>query len=132
MEQYKINLLKLAAKYGINDLLLWSEELDFSIMCSDAFFYATADDEDISSQEDVDLLEQCIKDCLNVGDGLGELRGPLLYVAKKRKMRPLLDIYTHIPKKVCSMLDACGPERENRNLFAELKEGLNELENQRT
>ena len=49
MEQFKINLLKLAAKYDIKDTLLWSEELDFSIMCSDAFFYATADAEDVLS-----------------------------------------------------------------------------------
>lgn len=131
MEQYKINLLKLAAKYGINDLLLWNEELEFSIMCSDAFFYATADDEEVLSQEDVDLLEQCIKECLNVGDGLGELRGTLLYVAKKRKMRPLLDIYTHIPKAVQELLNACGPDRENRNLLSELKEGIDELEKRR-
>lgn len=89
MEQFKINLLKLAAKYDIKDTLLWSEELDFSIMCSDSFFYATADAEDVLSQKDVDLLEQCIKDCLNAKDGLGELHGTLLYVAKKRKMRPL-------------------------------------------
>jgi len=112
MEQFKINLLKLAAKYDIKDTLLWSEELDFSIMCSDAFFYATADAEDVLSQEDVDLLEQCIKDCLNAKDGLGELRGTLLYVAKKRKMRPLPDIYTHISKVVQELLNACGTERK--------------------
>ena len=127
MEQFKINLLKLAAKYDIKDTLLWSEELDFSIMCSDAFFYATADAEDVHSQEDVDLLEQCIKDCLKAKDGLGELRGTLLYVAKKRKMRPLLDIYTHIPKAVQELLNACGPDRENRNLLSELKEGIDKL-----
>jgi len=127
MEQYKINLLKLAAKYDIKDTLLWSEELDFSIMCSDAFFYAAADAEDVLSQEDVDLLEQCIKDCLDTGDRLGELHGTLLYVAKKRKMRPLPDIYTHIPKAVQELLNACGPDRENRNLFSELKEGIDKL-----
>ena len=113
MEQFKINLLKLAAKYDIKDTLLWSEELDFSIMCSDAFFYATADAEDVLSQEDVDLLEQCVEDCLELDNGLGEVYGPLLYVAKKRKMRPLLDIYTHIPKAVQELLNACGPERES-------------------
>lgn len=127
MEQFKINLLKLAAKYDIKDTLLWSEELDFSIMCSDAFFYATADAEDVLSQEDVDLLEQCIKDCLELDRGLGEVYSTLLYVAKKRKMRPLQDIYTHIPKAVQELLNACGPDRENRNLLSELKEGIDKL-----
>jgi hypothetical protein len=127
MEQYKINLLKLAAKYDIKDTFLWNEELEFSIICSDSFFFATADAEDVLSQEDVDLLEQCIKDCLDTGDRLGELHGTLLYVAKKRKMRPLLDIYTHIPKAVQELLNACGPEK--RNLFNELKEGIESLKN---
>lgn len=112
MEQYKINLLKLAAKYDIKDTFLWNEELEFSIICSDSFYYATADAEDVLSQEDVDLLEQCIKDCLDTGDRLGELHGTLLYAAKKRKMRPILDIYTHIPTGVQNLLNACGPERK--------------------
>ena len=115
MEQYKINLLKLAAKYDIKDTFLWNEELEFSIICSDSFYYATADAEDICSQEDVDLLEQCIKDCLELDRRLGEVYAPILYVAKKRKMRPLLDIYYHIPVGICDLFDACGPERKRKN-----------------
>lgn len=110
MEQYKINLLKLAAKHDFAHELFWSEDLGFSILCSETFAYACADAEDITSQEDIDMLEQAIKDLLEV-DPEGDLWATVLFVARKRKTRPLPKAYSCTPTKICSLFDACGPKR---------------------
>jgi len=112
MEEYKINLLKLAAEYDFREDLYWNKDLRFLIMCSDVFAWGYADLESITSQEDVDLLEQCIKDCQVAGQ-FGEVYASQLYCAKKRKMRPQGAYYKHIEvKELWPLFDACGPERE--------------------
>ena len=87
MEQYKINLLKLAAKHNFIYDVAWNEDLVFSLTCSDVFFRA-ADDEVITSQQDVDMLEQASKDLLEINDNANAW-ATILFTARKRKMRPL-------------------------------------------
>jgi hypothetical protein len=77
-----LKLLKLASKYDITGSLLWDEDLNFAINCSDSFFYATADAEEIKTNEDIDLLEECLKEMGHHGD--------LLYCYRKRKL-PVLN-----------------------------------------
>jgi hypothetical protein len=112
MEEYKINLLKLVAEHDMRDALYWSEDLSFYFLCNDIFFWGCADGEDVENQQDVDLLEQCIKDCQTVRQ-FGEVYASQLYCAKKRKMRPQGAYYKHIEvKELWPLFDACGPERE--------------------
>ena len=125
MEQYKINLLKLAAKHDFIYDITWNEDLVFSITCSDIFYHA-ADAEDITLQEDVDMIEQAAKELLEI-DPLANVWATALFIARKRKTRPLSNWHHIINKKVVELFDACGPERENRNLFSELEEGIETL-----
>jgi hypothetical protein len=111
MEQYKINLLKLAAKHELTSSLYWNEDLCFYINCNDLFYWGTADGEDISSQEDVDLLEQSVKDCLLISKH-GDLYATELYCARRAKKRPQGAYYEHIEKSLWPLFDACGLERE--------------------
>ena len=111
MEQYKINLLKLAAKYELTDSLCWNEDLCFHINCNDFFYWGVADGEGINNQEDVDLLEQTIKD-ISETDRTNDFYAPELYCARHAKMRPQGACYSHLPKSLWHLFDACGPERE--------------------
>lgn len=115
MEQYKINLLKLVAKYDIISSICWNEDLEFYILCSDSFFWGCSDSEDICNQEDVDLLEQSIKDhesILTLNKVITYGFADLLYCSRKRKLRPQGAMYKSIPKCLWSLFDECGPERE--------------------
>lgn len=107
MEQYKINLLKLAAEWELQNSLHWDTDLKFYVTCSDFFFWGCADAEDITCQEDVDLFEQAITDV-----GCEHTYATDLYCAKKRKLRPQGACYEFIPKHLWSLFDACGPKRE--------------------
>lgn len=107
MEEYKVNLLKLAAKYDLNSDLHWHTDLRFFINCSDVFAWGFADGEEVVSQEDVDALEQAALDCKDVN----QYHAGSLFVARKRKMRPQGAMYEHINKELHALFDACGPER---------------------
>lgn len=104
MEEFKLSLLKLMSKYDHTDTLLWNEELEFFILCNDLFFWGTADGEEVESQDDVDLLAECmlIDDCY----------GPDIYAARKRKMRPQKPYYKGAPRHVVEEFNKCGPERD--------------------
>jgi hypothetical protein len=111
MEEYKINLLKLAAAHDIREDLFWNESLDFFVVCSDFFCWGVADLTGIYSQADVDLLKQAIVDC-EAAKQLGSVYAALLYCARKAQMRPQGAYYNHIDKVLWTLFDACGPERE--------------------
>jgi hypothetical protein len=129
MEQYKINLLKLAAKHEFIYDVFWNEDLEFHINCNDIFTHA-ADAEDITSQEDVDMIEQAAKELLEI-DPLANCWATVLFIARKRNIRPLTTWHHMFDKRMIDLFDACGPEREDRNLFSELKEGIDDLEKRR-
>jgi len=109
MDQYKINLLTLAAEYDIVDSIHWTEKLEFFISCNDIFMWGCADGEEVESQIDVELLQRALVDC----DELGvDYMGPILYCARKRKLRPQGAYYSYIDKKLWHLFHECGPERE--------------------
>lgn len=113
MEQFKIELLKFAAKNDVACDLMWNENLEFSIICNDTFAYACADAEDISSQEDLDLLIKCMEDCVEADRANGSAYATILYVARKRNMRPLHEVLAHVPVGICNLLEACVSVRRN-------------------
>ena len=137
MEEYKTNLLKLAAYWDLHDELYWNRELDFFINCSDAFAWGFADAEKVASQADVDLLEKAVGDCRELEE-MGQFSAAMLFVARKRRMRPQGAMYKHIPTELHKLFDAAGPVREvtmgnpvARNLSSELAEGIEALKQRR-
>ncbi len=97
-------VLKLVAKYDITQELYWNEDLKFWIICNDFFFWGSADGEDINNREDLELLEQSLRD--------SKYSGALLYCARKRKMRPQGAYYTYIDKEDWGLFNDCGDKRE--------------------
>lgn len=109
MEQYKINLLKLAAKHDFIYDVSWNEDLVFSITCSDVFHHA-ADAEEITSQKDVDAIEQAAKELSEIKPS-ANVWATLLFIARKRKIRPLGNWYLGLDDKIANLFDACVPKQ---------------------
>jgi hypothetical protein len=103
MSQEK-RILKLAQNYDFIDELIWDQDLRFAINCNDVFMWGCADAEEITTREDVDLLQQACRDSNDFG--------PLLYCARKQGMRPQGAYYRYIDKNDWELFNACGPERE--------------------
>lgn len=80
-----------------NEISLW-------VNCSDLFFWACADGEDIELSELLDLAE-CYK--------LSPQYGNWLWCSRKRGMRPQTACYPYIPKEQWHLFDAAGPERDD-------------------
>lgn len=85
----------------------------FWVLCSDEFFLACADAEDVTP-ENIHVMEQAVIDCLALKETEPQARfwAPTLFVARVRKMRPLARSYGFKNmSKLAELLDACGPER---------------------
>lgn len=106
MEQYKINLLKLAAKHNFIYDIAWNEDLVFSITCNDVFYQA-ADSEEITSQEDIDMIEHAAKELLEIKPS-ADVWATLLFIARKRKIRPLGSWHLGLDDKIANLFDVCG------------------------
>jgi len=103
-EEIFLRLAKVASEYDVADELLWSPDLEVSVMCNDAFHWACSDGEDVTTHDDIDMLIQACKEA--------DYDGPLLYCARKRGMRPQGAMYGHIDKKYWKLFDDAGPERD--------------------
>ena len=99
-------LLILAAQHDLYGELIWGTDLKFSVICNDAFWWATADDEPITP-DSIDAFETALTE--------GGDDGALLYCARQRRMRPQGAMYSYIDKANWPLFDACGPEREVKN-----------------
>lgn len=102
------NIMKFIAEKNLQTTIFWDEELKFFVDCSDFFFWATSDCEELT-EEDLPLLNKSIEEA---GD---ELTGALLYCARKRKMRPQGAYYSILKKETWHLFDACGEKREKDN-----------------
>ena len=80
--------------------------------CNDLFFWACADAEDITPA-DLPALEQAIKDCEAVKPHYSAYAGTI-WACRKRKMRPQNPCYSSYPKELWPLLDAAGPERDEK------------------
>lgn len=106
-------LLKIAAKYEFTDLMYWNPSLDFYINCNDMFAWGCADLESISSDSDLDLLEDSCKDAHELNADFA-YQGAYLYICRRRKMRPQGAFYKHIEAEFHPLIDACGPFRPSQ------------------
>ena len=94
-KEWVFDLLKLIGENDCCDMIEWSEDLEFWTPCGDTFYYATADAEDIN-EEDLPLLRQCFDDI----DKPYTWYAMTLYVARKRKIRPLVEVLDRMKKYV--------------------------------
>lgn len=76
--------------------------------CSDVFFWATADLEEITAA-DIPLLEQSLAD-LKVTKQTEYF--PDLFAARKRKMRPQKPVYKSMNEATAALFDACCTPEE--------------------
>ena len=90
VERFVMCLLALTAKYDVNEEIMWSENLDFAVLCNDAFWWGTADAEAITPKTLPELEQALI-------DG-GTDDGMILYCARRRKLRPQGAMYKYIKK----------------------------------
>jgi hypothetical protein len=98
------SILKLIAEHELWDGdIFWDESLNFTVLCNDAFYWGSADAEELT-QDSFNDLEKSIVDA---GDD-----GCLLYCARRRGMRPQGAMYEYLDKNSWTLFDACGPERE--------------------
>ena len=103
------------SSFDYTDNLWWREDdegnLRIFIMCSDVFFWGSADVEEITD-ENIGRLESTVKEC---DDLLGKWMGYdgfLLWCSRERKMRPQGAVYANIDPELWPLFNAAGPERE--------------------
>lgn len=104
-------ILAVFAKADDYETLYWKVEGDqirLWVNCSDWFFWATADMEEVTP-EDVPALEQALDDLLRIKapEYLGEL-----YASRKRRLRPQGPCYKDMPEAVKPLFDACCTAEE--------------------
>lgn len=97
-----------------SESLLWRCDggyapITFMVNCSDEFAWACADAEPITPA-DIDALEQAFTDVRAV-DPDALYQAPMLFVARKRGMRPQGAAYP-TDARLHPLFDACGPERQ--------------------
>lgn len=95
------------------DDIWWRTDAEYApvtmmVNCNDLFFWGCADCEEITP-EDIDALEKAIADAKAVDDGGN---GHLLWVARKRGMRPQGAYYKYFKEGMKALFNECGPERE--------------------
>lgn len=109
------DLLVLFGHDGSYEDLLWRTDADnrltFYVLCSDSFAWGTADGEKITLPDDLRGLVSAREDSEN------HLFWPLLWVARKRNLRPMRLFYKECLKdpqdeKMIDLFDAVGPERD--------------------
>lgn len=130
----------LDAYAGIWDHVSWRTDdeyapVTFWMNCNDLFWWATADDEEIT-RENVESISEAVRD---VSSALGT-RNPSdrdwkpadwsaafdawkkvggyaadLFCARSRKMRPQRPCYKRYPEALKPLFDACGPERDPKS-----------------
>lgn len=81
-------------------------------LCSDFFYLATADCEEIEAG-DIALLEQCLADLTGTDE---EFYLAELFAARKRKMRPHRSAYKGMAAAVAALFDACSTEEERAGI----------------
>lgn len=117
LSYYVDPLLRLAIKYDFADELMWRIDkhglFTAAIMCSDMFYWGTADGEDVSLDR-IPLLEKAYEDCSETQTGmpLPDYWGSTLFCCRVRKMRVQGAVYTSIEKELWPLFNAVGPERE--------------------
>src|SRR5262245_11925739 len=81
------------------------------VLCSDLFWWGTADGEEISPAT-LPILEQAVADLQAANPDGTYTEADLLYCCRVRHMRPQQPYYRHIAPHLHALFDACGPDRQ--------------------
>ena len=120
IDGWELNLLRFMSAdesdLGCEDIFLRTrgDGVRWIVNCSDTFYWATADGEEISGQDDVDLLHRCYDDLKAAGD-YHEVHAFTLWCSRKRRMRPMRLWYKEVLKgheAAIAVFDSAGPERD--------------------
>lgn len=107
-----VQVLRLWEQADLYEDIHWHVDPDGSVRlyanCSDLFYWATADAEEIVPG-DLPLLIGTLNDLKTV-DATYLL--PELFSARKRKLRPQKPCYEHFSEAVAALFDACCTEKE--------------------
>lgn len=117
---FMYRVLRAIDKCDSHDSLTWNTHgqyapVTFFINCSDTFYYASADAEEVTIAN-IHVLEQSVNDCVKHSIYAG-FYAPMLFCARVRNMRPIRRMYPnttfleHDMAPVIKMLDEAGPER---------------------
>lgn len=111
--EFMLRVLELFA-FENTDELWWRCDAEYApitffVNCNDCYAWGSADAEPITPA-DLPLLEQTFKDVIALGytDGEG---APLLFVSRKRRLRPQGAMYKYITDDLVPLHDECGPYR---------------------
>lgn len=118
---FTYDVLELFYLADLCDGLMWSTKdgvVTFSTLCSDVFWWGTADAEGITP-DDLPLLHQCLADLREVDQ---EYLVPELFAARKRGLRPMRlwlyggGVLSAVPNaKALPLFEAAGPERDPKS-----------------
>lgn len=122
-EQIK-RLLKVFAKYEQCDSLYWTEELIFYVNCGDLFAWACADAEEIQTDADIDLLEQCGKELEMAAPISGTVQMDTLYACRRRNMLPQPCVFAKLDDEIKPLFAGLGPSTEE--LYQERRKKMEE------
>ncbi len=119
MSEITRTVLSLFDQADCHSDLFWRvepERIRWFAMCSDEFWWATADSEEIT-EDDLPRLKQTFDDLAALDETLWLAE---LYAARKRGMRPQrasLKLYTKgaTDDRLVNLFLACGPERDPKS-----------------
>lgn len=107
-----VRVLAIWERADMTEMLYWRvdspDDVRMFATCSDLFYWATADLEEITPQ-DLPALEQTLEDLLAI-DCTEEL--PHLFAARKRQLRPQAPCYKYIAEMARPLYDACCTAQE--------------------
>lgn len=112
--EFILRILRLVQPMDCDDIL-WVTHgeyapVAFMVNCSDLFYWASADSEDVTP-ENISELEKAYSDAKAACEH-GRIYAQSLFACRMRKMRPQGACYKSYPAEMWPLFDACGPERE--------------------
>lgn len=112
---FTLRVMRLIADEDIHEDIYWmldeEDNFEFSVNCSDIFWWGCSDGEKLTP-ENFDVLVQAIEDEKKIRASVYTVWGPMLFCARMRKQRPQGAVYESIDEAVWPLFDACGEERE--------------------
>lgn len=87
------------------------EDLRLFVNCNDVFHWGSADVEEITD-DNISSLEEAVAECQALVGQWDAADGFILWVARMRELRPQGAFYQAIDKRLWSLFDEAGPERE--------------------
>lgn len=98
-------------EFGDQEGLFWRDFdgiLHMYVLCSDVFFWGSADMEEITP-ENLPLLHETREELHKINQ---DMQLDTLFCARVRKIRPQGALYKYLDEDTWHLFDDCGPERD--------------------